>query len=398
MAGAPRHVALVAGTRPELIKLAPVLLELRRRPEAFRATLVVTAQHREMLDQVAAAFDITPDVDLDLMRPDQTLAELTARVVTGVQETLARLRPDAVLVHGDTTTCLASALAAFYEGIPVGHVEAGLRTYDMSAPWPEEMNRRLTDHLCRWCFAPTALAAGNLEYEGIPGAYIIVTGNTVVDALLLALARIGEQPHDVPGLEPGALDGRRLVLVTGHRRESFGEPLRELCGALRALADRHEDVVLVYPVHMNPNVAGPVAELLGGHDRIKLIAPLPYLPFVALMARASLIISDSGGVQEEAPTLGVPVLVTRFATERPEALEAGVARLVGTLRTAILEGAAAILSAPAKRRSARRPVNPYGDGRAAQRIADALAESFSEEPGGHDRDRRGEHQHDAEQE
>ena len=370
--GEPIAVALVAGTRPELIKLAPVLLELRQRPDAFRATLVVTAQHREMLDQVVEAFDIRPDVDLDLMRPNQTLSELMARVVTGVQATLADLRPDVVLVHGDTTTCLASSLAAFYERIPIGHVEAGLRTHDLSAPWPEEMNRRLTDPLCRWCFAPTELAARNLRAEGIAEDRILVTGNTVVDALLHVLPQVRGRRHEIRGLDPRDLSGRRLILVTGHRRESFGEPLARVCRALRELAARFDDVVVVYPVHPNPNVAGPVRDLLAGHDRIKLVEPLGYLPFVWLMDRAALIITDSGGVQEEAPTLGTPVLVTRLATERPEAIEHGFARLVGASTDAIVKAASEALERGAA--LDRRPAsdNPYGDGHAARRIAEAL--------------------------
>ena len=387
----PIAVALVAGTRPELIKLAPVLLELRRRPDAFRATLVVTAQHREMLDQVVEAFDIRPDVDLDLMRPDQTLSELTARVVTGVQATLADLRPDVVLVHGDTTTCLASALAAFYEGIPIGHVEAGLRTHDLSAPWPEEMNRRLTDPLCRWCFAPTDLAARNLRAEGIPEDRIRVTGNTVVDALLHVLPQVRGRQHEIPGLDTHELSGRRLVLVTGHRRESFGEPLAQICRALRQITARFGDVVVVYPVHPNPNVVGPVRDLLAGHDRVKLIEPLGYLPFVWLMDRAALIITDSGGVQEEAPTLGTPVLVTRLATERPEAIEHGVARLVGASTDAIARAASEVLERDAA--DDRRPAsdNPYGDGHAAGRIAEALltaSRQRGDDDGGASEDRR----------
>jgi UDP-N-acetylglucosamine 2-epimerase (non-hydrolysing) len=363
----PRRVALIVGTRPEMIKMAPVLLELRARP-AFEAVLVATAQHREMLDQVCRAFSIEPDVDLDLMRPGQSPAQVTARVLTGV----ARQRPDAVLVHGDTTTCLAAALAAFYARIPVGHVEAGLRTHDLSAPWPEEMNRRLTDPLCEWCFAPTERAAANLRAERVPEARIHVTGNTVVDALLIARERVRANPPAIPDLPASALDGRRLILVTGHRRESFGAPLRELCAALRELVRRHPDVVLVYPVHLNPNVLAPVTELLGREERIHLIRPLEYLPFVSLLERASLIITDSGGIQEEAPTFAKPVLVTRDATERPEAIEAGLARLVGTRASAIVEEASRLLSGSKAFAAAKGSGNPYGDGRAAKRIADVL--------------------------
>jgi UDP-N-acetylglucosamine 2-epimerase len=367
-----RHkITLIAGTRPELIKMAPVLLALRSRPN-IEARLLVTAQHREMLDQVCDAFGIVPDVDLDLMRPGQTLAEVTARVVTGVQSVLARERPDAVLVHGDTTTCLFSTLAAFYENIPVGHVEAGLRTYDFAGPWPEEMNRRLTDPICRWCFAPTARAADNLRAERIPEHRTFLVGNTVVDALLLALARVHATPPTTLGLPEHALDGYRLVLVTGHRRESFGEPLRELCLGLRDIVRRHRDIVLVYPVHLNPNVQRSVNEILNGHERIHLIRPLEYLPFVALLERATLIITDSGGIQEEAPTLHKPVLVTRKATERPEAVEMGLARLVGTSRTAILEEASRLLEDTEHYSRMSRGANPYGDGHAADRILDIL--------------------------
>lgn len=370
--GRARRVTIVVGTRPELIKIMPVLLALRARP-GFEPTLVVTAQHREMADQACAAFGIEPDVDLDLMRPEQTPAEVAARVTAAVQATLARSRPDAVLVHGDTTTCLAAALAAFYERIPVGHVEAGLRTYDFSAPWPEEMNRRLTDPLCRWCFAPTERAVANLRAERIPAENVFLTGNTVVDALLLALRRVRERPPALPGLPASQLAGRRLVLVTGHRRESFGAPLRELCAGLREIARRHPDVAVVYPVHLNPNVLGPVNESLGGEERIHLLPPLDYLTFVSLLERATLIVTDSGGIQEEAPTLHKPVLVTRQSTERPEAVERGLARLVGTSRERLVAEASRLLEDPAAYAAMSSGSNPYGDGRAAERIADVLA-------------------------
>lgn len=369
-----RRVTIVVGTRPELIKIMPVLLALRARP-GFEPTLVVTAQHREMADQTCAAFGVVPDVDLDLMRPGQTPAEVAARVTAAVQATLAASRPDAVLVHGDTTTCLASALAAFYERVPVGHVEAGLRTYDFAAPWPEEMNRRLTDPICRWCFAPTERAAANLRAERIPEQNIFLTGNTVVDALLLTLGRVREQPPAIPELPEALLAGRRLVLVTGHRRESFGAPLRELCEGLRDLARRHPDVVVVYPVHLNPSVLGPVTELLGREERVHLLPPLDYLRFVALLERSTLIVTDSGGIQEEAPTLGKPVLVTREATERPEAVERGLARLVGTSRERLLAEASRLLEDPAAYAAMSSGSNPYGDGHAAERIVDALAAS-----------------------
>jgi UDP-N-acetylglucosamine 2-epimerase len=366
-----RKVTVVAGTRPELIKIIPVLLALRSRSD-FQTTLVATAQHREMLDQVCSAFGIRPDIDLDLMRPDQTLAEVTARVTTSVQQTLARTRPDAVLVHGDTTTCLCSALAAFYESIPVGHVEAGLRTYDFSAPWPEEMNRRLTDPISRWCFAPTARAADNLRAERIPEEQIYLTGNTAVDALELALRLVRETPRPIPELPDGVLHRRRLIVVTGHRRESFGEPLRELCEGLREVVDRFPDVVVVYPVHLNPNVQRPVRQLLGGHDRILLIPPLEYLQFVGLLDQATLIVTDSGGIQEEAPTLRKPVLVTRQTTERPEAVDLGLARVVGTSRARLVEVFSKLRCGAAADAGMTTGGNPYGDGRAAERIVEIL--------------------------
>lgn len=370
-----RRVMIVVGTRPELIKMMPVLRVLRARP-GFDATLVVTAQHREMADQACAAFGIVPDVDLDLMRPGQTPAEVTARVTTAVQATLARSRPDAVLVHGDTTTCLAASLAAFYERVPVGHVEAGLRTYDFSAPWPEEMNRRLTDPICRWCFAPTERAVANLRAERIPAENIFLTGNTVIDALLIALQRVREQPPAIPELPEPLLAGRRVVLVTGHRRESFGEPLRELCEGLREIARRHPDVAVVYPVHLNPSVLGPVNQSLGREQRVHLLPPLDYLRFVALLQRCTLIVTDSGGIQEEAPTLGKPVLVTRQTTERPEAVERGLARLVGTSRERLVAEASRLLEDPAAYASMTAASNPYGDGHAAERIADVLADTL----------------------
>ena len=364
-------VALVVGTRPEAIKMAPVYSALLEAQDVT-PVWVSTAQHRQLLDQVLTVFGITPDVDLDLMRPDQSLGDLTAAVVQGVQATLADLRPDAVLVHGDTTTCLGSTLAAFYERIPVGHVEAGLRTYRLDAPWPEEMNRRLTDPICRWCFAPTEGAAENLRAERIDHAAIHVTGNTVVDALVATRDRIRAIPPDVPGVPAAALDGRRLVLVTGHRRESFGRPLEQLCLALADLVRSHDDVVVVYPVHLNPNVKGPVHDILGGHGRIVLAEPLPYLPFVALMDRCEIIVTDSGGIQEEAPSLGKPVLVTRSVTERPEAVAAGCAKLVGTDRATVVAEASRLLDDPDAYAAMASPNNPYGDGRAASRIRDVL--------------------------
>jgi len=369
-----RHIVVVVGTRPEAIKMAPVYLALKADPRV-RATLLATAQHRHMLDQVLTVFDIRPDVDLDLMRADQTLAQVTAAVVTGVQDALAQLKPDAVLVHGDTTTCLASGLAAFYERVPLGHVEAGLRTYNFQAPWPEEMNRRLVDPICRWCFAPTRRAAENLRAERIREENIFVTGNTVIDALLLARERVRREPPSVPDLDLSRLEGKRLILVTGHRRESFGRPFEEFCLALRDIVERHADTVLVYPVHLNPNVQRPVNEVLYGCQRVHLIRPVEYLPFVYLMDRSTLIITDSGGIQEEAPTLGKPVLVTREVTERPEAVEAGLAKLVGTNRRRLADEASRLLEDGEAYAKMARGDNPYGDGQASKRIVHAVVKA-----------------------
>ena len=367
----PSRIAVVVGTRPEAIKMAPVLLRLKADPRA-EAKLVVTAQHRDMLDQVLTVFGVSPDVDLNLMQPGQALSDVAARTLRGVQRALAGIEPDAVLVHGDTSTCLFSAIAAFYEQIPVGHVEAGLRTYDMSAPWPEEMNRRLVDPICRWCFAPTARAADNLRAERIPEENIFVTGNTAVDALLLAREAIREARPAIPELSDGALDGRRLILVTGHRRESFGRPLQEFCKALREIVRRHPDTAIVYPVHLNPNVQKSVRESLTGLDRIHLTGPLGYLPFVDLMDRSFMIITDSGGIQEEAPSLGKPVLVVREETERPEAVEAGCAKLVGMNPDDITREASVLLNDADAYAEMRASDNPYGDGLASERIVDIL--------------------------
>jgi UDP-N-acetylglucosamine 2-epimerase (non-hydrolysing) len=354
----------VAGTRPEAIKMAPVILELRRRPWA-RVRVLATAQHREMLDQVLEVFGITPDVDLDLMRPNQSLPDLTARMLTAIDATLESERPHAVLAQGDTTTVLATALACFYRRLPFGHVEAGLRTRDMDYPFPEEMNRTVAGHLARLHFAPTASARDNLLREGIAPGAIHVTGNTVIDALLDVAARDGALPVAVP-------EGMRLLLVTAHRRENFGQPLRQICAALRALADANHDVHVLYPVHLNPNVIGVVRPALGGHPRITLCEPLDYVPFVAAMKRSTLILSDSGGVQEEAPALGKPVLVLRAETERPEAVAEGVVKLVGTDTAAIVAEAQRLLDDAAAYRAMAQGVSPYGDGRAAARIADVL--------------------------
>ena len=369
------RIAIVLGTRPEAIKMAPVYLKLAENPQ-LDVHLLVTAQHRQMLDQVLSAFGIAADVDLDLMEPGQSLADIAGKIVQGVQAALNRMKPDAVLVHGDTSTCLFSAIAAFYEQIPVGHVEAGLRTYDFQAPWPEEMNRRLVDPISRWCFASTEGAARDLRAERIPEANVHVTGNTVVDALLLARAIVRDHTPAVPELPEGALDGRRMILVTGHRRESFGQPFEEFCLALREIVRTHEDTVVVYPVHLNPNVQEPVRRILGDEDRIHPIDPVEYLPFVHLMDRCHLIITDSGGIQEEAPSLGKPVLVTRDVTERPEAMDAGLALLVGKSRERIVSETARLLTDEDAYARMASGENPYGDGRASDRIVEILCNSL----------------------
>lgn len=371
-----KNIVIIVGTRPEAIKLAPVYMAIKSNPDA-KATLVATAQHRQMLDQVLSTFGIQADIDLDIMRPNQNLSEVSSQVIVGVQKVLSELKPDAVLVQGDTTTCLCSAIAAFYEQIPVGHVEAGLRTYNLQAPWPEEMNRRLVDPISRWCFAPTSGAAENLRAERIPAENVFMTGNTVIDALLRAQDIVRQQSPKIPELAEGLLDEQRLILVTGHRRESFGKSFEEFCHALRQIVQDHQDTVLVYPVHLNPNVQEPVYGILGRVERIHLISPVEYLQFVYLMDRSYLIITDSGGIQEEAPTLHKPVLVTREVTERPEAVEAGLAKLVGTSKERITTEASLLLTNPDAYTSMSHGDNPYGDGRASERIVEILSSTIT---------------------
>lgn len=364
---------VVFGTRPEAIKMAPVVRALRALPE-LSVSVAVTAQHREMLDQVLRLFDLQPDHDLDLMQAGQSLEALFGRILLGMTGLFDQHAPDLVLVHGDTSTTLATALAAYYRRIPVGHVEAGLRTGNVYSPWPEEVNRRLAAPLSAVHFAPTRTARDNLLREGIDEATIHVTGNTVVDALLSVSERIGREPDLLAGLDGdfAFLDrARRLVLVTGHRRENFGAGFEQICLALRDLADR-DDVQVVYPVHLNPRVQEPVARLLGGRPNIHLIAPQDYLPFVYLMQRAHLILTDSGGIQEEAPSLGKPVLVMRDTTERPEAIDAGTAVLVGTSRSEIVRATARLLDDPGCHQRMAEAHNPYGDGHASERIAAAV--------------------------
>jgi UDP-N-acetylglucosamine 2-epimerase (non-hydrolysing) len=370
-------VSVIFGTRPEAIKLAPVILALREQAD-FEPHVCVTAQHRELLDQVLSVFGVQPDVDLDLMRPDQTLSELTARAISALDEYFNDYKPDVVLVQGDTTTVCAASLSAFYHRIKVGHVEAGLRTWNKYSPFPEEINRVLTTHLADYHFAPTEKARANLLREGVPEDRICLTGNTVIDALHIAVQKVRKSRPDIPGL-PGELVNRGterpLVLITGHRRESFGQGFESICKAISDLADRFPDTAFVYPVHLNPNVREPVFRILAGRDNIYLIEPLSYLPFVALMDRATLILTDSGGIQEEAPSLGKPVLVMRETTERPEAVEAGTAKLVGTNVEYIVENASSLLSIPEKYAAMANKLNPYGDGRSSQRVLQVLTDN-----------------------
>jgi UDP-N-acetylglucosamine 2-epimerase (non-hydrolysing) len=373
------RLAFVFGTRPEAIKMAPVVRALRARPE-YDVLVCASGQHREMLDQVLETFDIAADADLDLMRPDQTLASFAARAMEAIDAWLAGPgRADLVLVQGDTTTAFCGALAAFYRRIPVAHVEAGLRTGDLDRPWPEEANRVLTARLAALHFAPTARSRANLVAEGVPPERIVVTGNTVIDALLHAVDRVRAVPPDIDGLPPAVMaNGAPLVLITAHRRESFGAGLDALGRAIAALARRFPDVHFVYPVHLNPNVRSSAARWLGGgRANVHLLPPQPYLAFVALMDRATLILTDSGGVQEEAPSLGKPVLVLRETTERPEAVEAGTVRLVGTDEDAIVEGTARLLAGGAAYAAMAQAHNPYGDGRAAERIEAAIDRWFA---------------------
>ena len=359
----------VLGTRPEVVKMAPVLSALARDPRA-RSRVCVTGQHRSMLDELLPVFSIRPDLDLAIMRPDQTLSDVLSAAVTGLERVLQGERPDWVLAEGDTTTVMAAAIAAFHQRVPFAHVEAGLRSHDFERPFPEEFNRRVADVAARWCFAPTAGARANLLAEGVAAARVLVTGNTVVDALREVAARPAALSPELERLVAGP---RRLVLVTAHRRESFGEPFRDLCLALRDIAEAHGGTVqLVYPVHLNPNVQAPVRAILDGVPNVALIAPLDYVSFVQLLKRAYLILTDSGGIQEEAPSLDVPVLVMREVTERPEAVERGTARLVGTKRETIVAAAHELLTDPAARRRMTGKGNPYGDGRAGARIAAAL--------------------------
>lgn len=368
----PRKVLTILGTRPEAIKLAPVIMELRRRSGDFVCRVCATGQHREMLDQALAPFEIKPDHDLDIMVPAQTLAQVAATVLEGLESVIVSEAPDLVLVQGDTTTAFCGALTAYYHRIQVGHVEAGLRTGHKFAPFPEEVNRCLIARVADYHFSPTEHAREALLREGVAPGSVFVTGNTVIDALLWVRERICLVPPILPDSLAGVVEGREMILVSGHRRESFGKGFENICSAIREVADTFPNLVFVYPVHLNPNVREPVNRILGGHQRIRLIEPLPYEAFVWLMDRATIVLTDSGGIQEEAPTLGKPVLVMRDTTERPEGIAAGNARLVGTRQSGIVEGVAALLRDPARRAAMAAVSNPYGDGKAAARIADVL--------------------------
>ena len=379
-----KKIMLVFGTRPEAIKMAPLVKEFQKHPETFQTIVCVTGQHREMLDQVLHLFDIKPDYDLNIMKQGQDLYDVTSRVLLGMRDVLKEANPDIVLVHGDTTTSTASALAAFYQQIPVGHVEAGLRTHDIYSPWPEEMNRLITGRIATYHFSPTALSKQNLLDEGINEEAITVTGNTVIDALYMVVDKIksdkqlGEELETLlreSGYDVNRLNGtRKLVLITGHRRENFGEGFISMCRAIKALTEKYPNADFVYPMHLNPNVRKPIHEVFGETtaDNMFFIEPLEYLSFVYLMEKSTLVLTDSGGIQEEAPGLGKPVLVMRETTERPEAVQAGTVKLVGTDEARIVSEVSALLTDPVYYRAMSEAVNPYGDGEACGRIVRLL--------------------------
>lgn len=370
-----KKILTVFGTRPEAIKMAPVVQELQKQKDSFESRVCVTAQHREMLDQVLGIFNIVPEYDLDIMKPGQNLTDVTCKVLQGLISVLEDFKPDVVLVHGDTTTCMAASLAAFYQQIQVGHVEAGLRTGNMLAPWPEEMNRKITGAIGSHHFPPTEQAQKNLLNEGVKPENIVVTGNTVIDALYEITERVRSDKQLKQQMDEkfSFLDAsKRLVLVTGHRRENFGAGFEQICNALKQITESQPDVEVLYPVHLNPNVQEPVNRILTDVKQVHLIEPQDYLPFVYLMDRSYLIITDSGGVQEEAPSLGKPVLVMRDTTERPEALNAGTVKLVGTDVTRIVEEAIRLLADEQAYSQMSEAYNPYGDGQAASRIIEYL--------------------------
>ena len=379
-----KKVMLVFGTRPEAIKMAPLVKEFQKNPEHFQTIVCVTGQHRQMLDQVLELFEITPDYDLDIMKAGQDLYDVTSRVLVGMRDVLKEAQPDVVLVHGDTTTSTAAALAAFYQQIPVGHVEAGLRTHNIYSPWPEEMNRQLTGRIATYHFAPTPLSRENLLREGVTEEKITVTGNTVIDALYWVVNKVntdavlGNQLQEAlknAGYDVARLqNGRRLVLITGHRRENFGDGFINMCTAIRDLTQKYPEVDFVYPMHLNPNVRRPIHEVFGevlnNLGNMFFIEPLEYLSFVYLMEKATIVLTDSGGIQEEAPGLGKPVLVMRDTTERPEALDAGTVKLVGTDYDKIMSEVSLLLDDASAYEKMSRAVNPYGDGLACERIVE----------------------------
>lgn len=367
-------ILTIFGTRPEAIKMAPLAQALRDHPD-INARVCVTAQHRQMLDQVLALFEIKPDYDLDIMRPGQNLYDVTANILTRIQAVLEDFAPDYVLVHGDTSTTLSASLAAFYAKVPVGHVEAGLRTHDIWSPWPEEANRQMTSVLASLHFAPTEQSAANLHAEGVPAERVFVTGNTVIDALAKAKHQIESDPalnRELAGRFPFMSEGTRMVLITGHRRENFGLGFENICHAIADLARRNTDVLFVYPVHLNPNVREPVQRILTDVSNVHLIEPLEYQPFVWLMVHSTLILTDSGGIQEEAPSIGKPVLVMRENTERPEAVEAGTVKMVGTETRDIVQGVQTLLDDEVQYNKMAFAHNPYGDGTASKQIVDIL--------------------------
>lgn len=383
-----KTIMLVFGTRPEAIKMCPLVNAFKQRPTRFKTVVCVTGQHRQMLDQVLGIFDVVPDYDLNIMQSGQDLYDVTTRVLVGMRSVLKETSPDLVLVHGDTTTSTAVALAAFYQQIPVGHVEAGLRTHDIYSPWPEEMNRQLTGRIATYHFAPTPLSRENLLLENIPDDRITVTGNTVIDALCWVVNRIrNDQELDRSlsetvnryGYDVSRLSqGKKLVLITGHRRENFGDGFIRMCQAIRHLVERYPEVDFVYPMHLNPNVREPIRKVFGesvdAYPNMFFIEPLEYLSFVYLMEKSAIVLTDSGGIQEEAPSLGKPVLVMRDTTERPEALEAGTVKLVGTDYEAIVRNVAELLENAEAYERMSRAVNPYGDGQACKRIIERVEE------------------------
>jgi UDP-N-acetylglucosamine 2-epimerase (non-hydrolysing) len=374
--GVRKNIFCVFGTRPEAIKMVPVVLALRERPKEFRCKVLVTAQHRGMLDQVLDLFRVKSDYDLDIMRDGQTLTDVTTRALQKLEPIFKKDRPDLVLVHGDTTTTLAAALASYYQKIPVGHVEAGLRSGDMLNPYPEEANRRLGDALCSLHFAPTASSKKNLRKENISPKGIFVTGNTGIDALKIGVARVERGAFPKPSAKLRAIAANPFILMTAHRRENFGKPMRDICGAVRRVARARPDVHFVYPVHPNPNVAGPVKELLSGLANVHLLKPLDYGDMLYLMRKARLVLTDSGGLQEEAPSLGKPVLVMRRVTERPEAVKAGTVQVIGTDQARLEKSINRLLDDKTLYRRMAEAVNPYGDGRAAERTVEAIRHYF----------------------